>query len=420
MNKLLKFPALLAVALFAAGCTDNAADLISEEHGSETPRSRTITPEQAINNVQAFIEAFENNWSAISRTDNFVKRSISDVQVFEKTQSSHLSRSVELPDTLFYIVNFADSAGYVVAGAQEGMEPIYAFIESGTGDSNSLINKPNPGVGMYWEDAVFVYEDAPIINRPDNKWYITEVKKPMIAAQWGQGSFGEPAYGKYFRNNIAGCATVAAAQILYHFSKPGFIQWTEADGTAYSSQIIWSRIKMDCGTYNGILHPNLCPNSFEEVAKLMRYIGINCNADDSEINTTSITPENLISWFNKQAWVRASALAKYNETDIIQNMKSENPILMCATNSADMGHAWVLDGFISATHNGESKKLVFCNWGYSGDYNGYYLSKVFNYKNGPVFTSGQIDALSRNSSGDGNYCNKQQYSVITKNSININ
>ena len=76
------------------------------------------------------------------------------------------------------------------------------------------------------------------------------------------------------------------------------------------------------------------------------------------------------------------------------------------------GHAWVYDGYISATKNGKQQNLIHCNWGWGSSkfYNGYYLSKVFDTNSGPEIYDNEVTR----SGQSGYYKYNLEYSIISR------
>lgn len=236
----------------------------------------------------------------------------------------------------------------------------------------------------------------------------------MVKAKWGQGD-NPYTYGKLFNNFITGCSVTAAAQLLYNFSKPDRVQWTEHDGRLLYSEIRWPRIKMDCRQYDGKLDLNLTPNSLNEVAHLCRYLGLAFHVNDSESTGTSAKPANVWSWFKNHSGLNVTEFKPYNGTDVVNSIKQDKIIYTIGyqTKNGGKGHAWIIDGCVDAKRYGVSQKLVYCNWGEDGDKNGYYFSGVFDKNSGPVLDEDAVicDLVS---SSDAYYKYNLQYFVVSE------
>ena len=202
----------------------------------------------------------------------------------------------------------------------------------------------------------------------------------------------------------------------------GFIDDWSYNGVGASSDLHWSQIISDCENNNGVLSSSYTPQSLNEVAHLCRYLGIAFGAKYNRDGSTSVGEDKPIDWFNKWGGLKASKLKEYNESQIITSIKNGNPVygrgnsgrkkFLGITVKYKGGHAWVYDGYISATKNGKQQNLIHCNWGWGPYkfYNGYYLSKVFDTNSGPEIYDNEVTR-----SGQPHYYKYNlEYSVISR------
>ena len=90
-----------------------------------------------------------------------------------------------------------------------------------------------------------------------------------LSSKWGQGA----PYNQYCPGPYTGCVATATAQILSFFPTIGSVNWQ--DGSSYGSSVLhWKQIATDCFRYKGILNTVTTPQSANEVAHLMRYLGV--------------------------------------------------------------------------------------------------------------------------------------------------
>lgn len=62
-------------------------------------------------------------------------------------------------------------------------------------------------------------------------------------------------------------------------------------------------------------------------------------------------------------------------------MKNYGPVLMYGAPKDEplKGHEWVVDGYLTQMFGNKIVRyMVYCNWGYNGEYNGYFLINAFN------------------------------------------
>ncbi len=410
---------VVVLAIFAMLFTScgNEGELLKDEVHEPMTKASCITPEQAKQTVLSFLEAFEKASSPNARGENYKRREILDVKAVSKEAFAEISRSSQLPDTLFYIINFADSAGYAVAGAQPGMEPLYALVDNGNADASTLglgDSGSDPNEFLYWKDAIFEWENGgkPQYPAPDTvigKWAIYSIITPQIDTKWGQGRNQDTSYGKYFKNRLTGCTIIAAAQLLYHYSLPQTIDWTDENGRDMLINMYWETIKMNNKAFGGSLDTGATPSHLDKVAKLCRTIGLDVKADDSAEDKTTANSDKVLNWLRTKAGLNAPKLGDYSEDKIIQAAKDSKPVYIRAENKAGTGHAWVIDGYISGYCNGY-KTMFYCNWGFHGDKNGYYVSKVFNANNQPELT--EEDVKARGADKDLNFYRNYKISIM--------
>lgn len=422
MKKLLFF---LVVTLIVS-CTNE--DLSYErflDANYLTQKSYKISPEEARMELTEFLSSY-NCKNAITRsaleTNNI---EIVAIRNNETTRSASnddsLLDSIGI-DTLMYAINFADNKGFALVAADKRTCPILALIDEGSFHTDSLLESEDEAFLTFIDNAVKM-EIQDIKNYSDslctrslytNGYTIVSEYGPLLHTKWTQTS----VYGKYCPNGIAGCTVIATAQILSYYQTVGHVNWSY-NGTMGSSDLHWEDIIYDCDTNNGKLVNSSCATSANEIAHLVRYLGISFDADYKK-NATSVGESKAIEWFNKWGGLKASSLKKYNESAIISAIKSGYPVYARGNSGKKKilgirigwkgGHAWVYDGMLTASKNGKTSKFIHCNWGWGGYKNGYYLSKAFNTDAGVT-----IYDYSDNQSGtSSNYRYNLEYSIIKR------
>lgn len=209
---------ILVGCMFVACSQDDSS--VSIDNSMAT--SHRISVEQAKLNAIDFASKVN------SKTRSGRVFEVDNVQAISLPASSTRSTSDSINlDTLLYIVNFADSAGFVIAGTDDRENSIYAYIEEGNfswGDTDThnsgfaaflyalLESKSNYGKN-YFEEYQNEYEGHGGGNYKPNKF---EVMSPLLVTKWSQGS----PYNKYTNNNPTGCVATAIAQILFTWNCP--------------------------------------------------------------------------------------------------------------------------------------------------------------------------------------------------------
>lgn len=429
MRNLFFLLGFVLMGILSYSCSEDYEPAMKDNPKDAAAKSRCITPEQASKNVMAFIDALDDAQSGKSRTN--VKREISDVKAITVNISSRFRNSPSgNSDTLLYVVNFADSAGFVITSALPNGEPVYAFVDKGNYNLQMLNTETNKGFTMFLSFTMQnlldeeLYGDVVRPQSPDTvigEWKIYDVVEPKLVTKWGQGSiFAPDSYGKYCPNKTTGCVITAAAQILAYFRTPNSVSWYE-DGKYYYSDLVWTKILLDSSLFNGKLDPYKTPRPMDQVAHLCRFLGLGFNAeyineiiDGERVIKTSTTLENAVSWFNTKSSLNATkvkSLNNNNENEIATAIKNNKLVLAGGTSSTN-GHSWVIDGVIDAKKDGKKRYLFFCNWGWNGDKDGYYLADSFNPLKGSVI--GDYQPVPNRSSDDESYRYNLKYSIISE------
>lgn len=390
--------------------------------------SYTVTQEEAQIIVQSLLDEI-SFVSSTKGTENNL-REISGINVLRRNTIQTRSGTDEIPadlDTLMYVVNFSDDNGFALVAADKRTEPVFAIIDKGNFDFGQLNEEDNDmfltfldyAISTELEDIENYGKDEPQTKAAINGWTINTTYAPILKTNWAQGDRRNPysSYGKYCPNFITGCAVTAAAQILSHFRNISHVDWSY-NGTGGGADLHWDRIISDCEKYNGMLDLGYTAQSLDEIAHLCRYLGLAFDAEYEE--KTNVKRNKPINWFNDWSGLKASKLEEYNDSQIISSIKNGNPVygtgfsgrkrFLGITIKHTGGHVWVYDGYISANKDGKQQNLIHCNWGWGGNKNGYYLSKVFDTNSGPEIPDYQITDPTETSY----YKYKLEYSIISR------
>lgn len=196
-------------------------------------------------------EAIELALQAASEIDNATSRALARVPERSFIIGSDESRSAG-PDTLIYIVEYADNAGFVVIAANRQVEPVLAVIDEGT--YYGTINNGNEGFDMAmamaknyaksggliaggttikpWIKADEFREERTILSS-----YTVEPK--TIDLKWGQHC----PEGTQCPNGVSGCGPSAMFLALACIERPHSIILTYQTKYNDQTEIKWSKIK---------------------------------------------------------------------------------------------------------------------------------------------------------------------------------
>lgn len=424
---------LIAAMLFASCSNDESVP--TAQTPPENPYK--VTPEEAKNAVMEFLDAFDQ--SDLTRSSS--PRNILNIKALRNyaasTRSTLGENTLDL-DTLMYVVNFSDSAGYALVAADKRTTPILAIIESGNYDFSNLDQEENEGFLMFLEQAIDRTE-ADIREYDETQetvntrattskgWTLSSRVHPILKTKWGQGNaYEQNSYGKYCPNKVAGCTPIAIVQIMSHYQTIKQFSWTGDNNTVHNVTINWDRVMQDNQNRGGKLNAHYTPESMNEIAHLARYVGIKTNAKyrfDNDVlkNSTGVDPDDAVKWLNKHSGLIAKDWEYYNESKIIDAIKGGDPVFALGYSHKTKawikkrryknGHAWVYDGYVTAEKNGKKHNMVHCNWGWNGRSNGFYIGHIFDTNVGPEVYETE---LTRAKGTDYYYCFKLNYSILKK------
>lgn len=322
------------------------------------------------------------------------------------------TRAGESDDTLYYVVNYADNAGFAIVSANEEAPDgarLIAVTESGSYTAGEKTD--NEGFNMYMGmversiiDLEPIKRDSLAINDEVVEDYYSDwtTVGPYIQVKWGQGryQFGynpNYPYNKYFydnQNNLcpAGCTTVAIAQIMSYYRKPEHYTVTY-DGSNVRKAFDWDVINACVGGVGYVWSTDTA----DMIAVWFREIAKRASSTLSSDEGTSATILGAREAFARFGYDQDPQRA-YNWADITTELNAGRLVWMRGTTDyldSKAGHAWAIDGYKTRTHYyrvytenllGErvyqtNITTVYnynhINWGYDGKNNGYYASGVF-------------------------------------------
>lgn len=413
---------LLAIFLLFS-CQNDELNNIATTTPSKENNPYKVSIDEAKDIALDFMEMFQRTSAAPTRSTEI---SVKDVEVIKVNKSATRSTGIENGmDTLLYAVNFSNSNGYALVGADKRTEPIFGIIDNGSFSDESITANPNFAffLNLALGKAVYDIQKNDIANtRSINDYDGVYGTAYSLMSKWGQG---EP-YNKYCPGPYTGCVATAVAQILSYFPSIGSVNWQ--DGSSSGSSILhWGQIQTDCLKNKGMLNAFTTPQSANEVAHLMRYLGVALKAKYKS-DGTSIESKDAINWLNDYTSLKATGLKKYNADEIFMaaNTFSDKIVYMRGNRGKKSfvgititytgGHAWVADGSFTATRKSDRQRvnLFHFNWGWNGGSNGYFLAAVFDSSNpaiGDLELPGMLSVDNDGTSGY-NYKYNVEYSIV--------
>lgn len=348
-------------------------------------------------------------------------RSIKSVDALTNQNIQTRSQSSEEQDTLMYLINYDNEEGYVLLSADQRTESLFAVSDEGNLNLNDTID--NPGLYIFLSNAVGLYNqqieeseahlnqalaklDAQTVNQAMTRagsndrevggWVDEVMVAPLLKTKWHQKyPFNYNAPFINGKQAVAGCVAVATGQIMYYFRHPSSMNWSLVDLLPFSSK------------------DNYAADDY--VAAWFRSMG-DALSMEWGVEGSSASSSKVPGYLSSMGYSSAGTLRDYDFSLIRAALYAGRPVYTRGYAIQEVtykrnwigkkkkrysykdGHAWVIDGSMfrwrEIRENGsvtrEVEDLVHCNWGWGEDKdnkkNGYYNSKVFDTRQGPVMT----------------------------------
>lgn len=403
MNCMIKKIFLAFVLVALVGCEKNEGEFAaSSEPGM--PVGDVISVEEALGQLAAFQTAMAPNTR--SGESSHAVKSIRDISVSGGKAATRSGGGIDLPDTMVYVVNFADNGGFAVLGARRSLEPVYAVTESGSFDAGKLdetlarlsvrcMQEPSPApvsdadsFNDIGTDYVYELMAAGLINLPDggvrppiggwgdngwgdkgtttflgySDWEISEKTGPLVTVKWNQTHPFNMSMDKtwttiedpFYKNRYpAGCGVIAMAQIMTCVKRPA----KAPAGKTVSYD--WENLKTisnyeNVGLYFQPGHYNGYNIEYaRQLAEVIYDLGIRFGRQYHN-GETVVIPENVIIGLkNMDAGYYADAVFDVVDLDkMYVQLDKGKPLFMLGTIETGAGHAWVVDGYALAKRTG--------------------------------------------------------------------
>lgn len=364
-----------------------------EEHDISEVKPTTnyrITLEEAKINAIAFAK------NAVLNTRGNVNSQFEICTAYPVTKKKVMTRGTSQLgyDTLYYVINFENNQGFIIASADKRQSDILAYVENGnyeeTDTSNVMFMDYMAALENEFERRSLVPEDNglqkhdPYIdgNRGSDR-YSYEKVLPRLTTTWGQYSPYNMFCPGREKGYATGCVATAITQICSFLEQPTSTSYPGPNGEVYFD-LNWPEILQEIKDNKGIVKYNT-PSGIS-VAHLMRFWGHHFHSKYGV--TTSANGKDAINRVRKLG-LNSTKLMDYNETKIVDALRKPNHIIFMGgypryyhvafvIRKYVDGHAWVVDGFIRRQNGGSVNLYLHCNWGWGGKSNGYFLSSYLN------------------------------------------
>lgn len=396
-NNLFKILCILCTAFISSCSSEFDEALTSKEESNKIKFFRTY--EEALDIAQGAIRLLDDE----NKTRSTISRKIKDTQYILKRAETRSTYSL---DTLMYVFNFEDNAGFAIISANPQTEAIIAITETGNyipGESTG-----NTGFDLYMQLAEeYIATTNFLVPVDTTQLPLTEIKHvtvsdtlscgPHISVRWGQNF---PYYSETpiidGEHCPAGCVATAVAQILSYYKHPTTIT-INYEAPSYVMNLDWEIINMHKLTkYNQCA--SLCLNPSEThllIAKLFRQIGEELDME-YEIDGSGTSSNKVLATLSKFGYI-CDNFQTYQSSVVRSSLLNRRIVYMSGKEEgANIGHAWVIDGYkeISSTMTTYVRpagrvdwdilrvdnsiiKFNHINWGWNGTCTGYFSTNVF-------------------------------------------
>lgn len=361
--------------------------------------------EEALAIAQASIPMLEESTTFTRSGDNIRKIDLKDRKVFKLDAKTRTNSDIN--DTLIYVFNFEDNAGFALVSASKNTEGLLAITEQGYCDPN--VKSENEGFEMFKEMAKqYVLQSSPIVRTPsdpivetkDSITYSFSTVGPYVTVKWGQ-TLPE---GEFCSNGHAGCTNTAMAQIMSHFNQPTSINITYAGADVSYQTMNWTNMKAHATGHTLSSCSNA--NTHKTIGRLLRQLGeLNGSQYYSNGETGTSTYYVAPSTFGGFQYTCGS-WESYSSLIVRTNLNQGQLYLVYGYNYTFDGHTWVLDGYRTMTKTirkmartatsgwfftGE-ENIIYThyphyNWGWYGNCDGYFLEGIYETTQGTVYDS---------------------------------
>lgn len=300
---------------------------------------------------------------------------------------SHFEKilTVEKNGQAMYHILTAQGGGFVLVAANDVSEPILGY--SDTGSFEYPVTSPEV---LYWlgtyEDQLREAQARNISNtakRPlwddilaerYTRWDGTRAVLPLLQTTWNQDTYYNQscpvdAAGPN-GHAYAGCSATAMGQVMKKWGHP-------AQGTISHSYVEnnYGTLSANFGatTYNWAAMPNNLTTYNTAVATLLYHCGVGVDMDygPTASSANAMTNDAMEVFFGYDPAAQWQWRSSYTDAVWISMMQNDlnlgRPVIYQGYNSSyTSGHSFVMDGYNASNY-------FHINWGWGGQYNGYFL-----------------------------------------------
>ena len=343
-------------------------------------KAGVVTPEQALQQAQKFIQTREDAGSRTSKTPG------PPAQLSIATQVSGL-----------YVFNVANDGGFVIVSNDDRTVPILGFSDSGSIDPDDMPDNMCAWLQGYADEIVWLNEHSIIVNVPESAnaprhadRHSTTAIAPLVQTKWNQRAPYNNLCPLYDGTNraVTGCVATAMAQVMYYTETKAGNNTTQTtkeipayttrrhslsmDAIPAGATINWSSMLLNYKS-------GYTTDKADAVAELMRCCGCSVQMDYASSSNAyaSDVPNALKEYFDYNTTTQIIIRSLYSSTQwanlIYHELEHARPVLYAGQSSGG-GHAFVCDGY---KYEGDTD-YFHINWGWGGTSDDYFVLSTLN------------------------------------------
>lgn len=310
-----------------------------------------------------------------------------------------------------YVFNATDNKGFVIIAGDDRAETVLGYSETGSFNEDNLPDNFRSWLLMTAEEIKALPSSPKMQTAAPRKVAIHSAIKPLIKTQWSQGRATETGYiyntltptinvtvDEYTTvplHCITGCVATAGAQLMYYYKHPQDATQQVPGYTPNNTigavqgldpiQFNWDEMKENYSS------SDVGTASEKAVSELMLYCGyaahMNYGLEGSGSSEYTLV-NNMVEYFDYDPSWKYISRSSYSISEwdavIYGELKAGRPIIVSGQGN-NGGHAFICDGYDGAG-------LYHFNWGWGGQYDGYFkLNDTNPYQGGKVYSDGTID-----------------------------
>lgn len=304
----------------------------------------------------------------------------------------------------YHVFNIGAGNGFVIVSGSDLTPDIIGYTDEGSFNPQSLPDNMKAWLQGYADQIEWVEKNGePAASESVMRKAPADVKTPIAAltsTKWGQGA---PYNYQVPSGCVTGCVATAMAQVLYYCNKKEGFPTGTTDGIAGYNDgrghdvpacdalpaFDWANMQK---TYTGL--ESKSASEAIAVATLMQYCGasVGMKYGASSSSNSMLVADALKTYFGFDHHLKNIYRGQYTNAEwediIYQELAAERPVLYSGDSSGG-GHAFICDGY-------DADGYFHFNWGWRGDYNGYYLLSVVNPDKGGEGSGTSADGYTMN------------------------